>query len=247
MVGGGFRLPQPCAADGRNAVKVIRFTRSVAPIAQTTREGGKPMKLSNHRLIEDDGSPIKFHETPNHGGSLKPELLVVHFTAGRGVNNTVSWLMNPAAKASAHVVIGEDGTIVQLVPFNVVAWHAGISEWNGRKRVNDFSIGIELSNPGNLKRTGTKWRTWYGDIVEDDLVMVAPHPHGGREQGWKVYPTEQLDAAIELGTLLQQTYGFRDVVGHEDVAPGRKFDPGPAFPLERYRALLLGRADDPAA
>lgn len=202
------------------------------------------MKIADHRLTEDDGSSIQFHESPNRGGPLKPEVLVMHFTAGRSLNSSVSWLSSPVARASAHVVIGEDGRIVQLLPFNVVAWHAGESEWNGRKRVNDFSIGIELSNPGNLKRTGSKWRTWYGDEVENELVTVAPHKSGGPEQGWKIYPTQQLDAAIELGTLLVQTYGLREVVGHEDIAPNRKIDPGPAFPLERYRGLLLGRSDD---
>jgi N-acetylmuramoyl-L-alanine amidase len=75
-------------------------------------------------------------------------------------------------------------------------------------------------------------------------VLVAKHKHRDVEQGWKIYSAEQLEAAVQLGSLLVQTYGIREVVGHEDIAPGRKSDPGPAFPMERYRGLLLGRSTD---
>jgi N-acetylmuramoyl-L-alanine amidase len=207
-------------------------------------DAGGLMKIVNHRLVNDDGNPFPFRESPNHAGLLRPEILVMHFTAGRSADSSVTWLTNPAAKASAHVVIGEDGKIVQLVPLNMIAWHAGKSAYNNRVRVNEFSIGIEIANPGELHRTGSKWRTWFGGVVPDDEVIIAKHKHGGPEMGWKVYTSEQLTVAIDLGVLLVQTYQLKDVVGHEDVAPGRKVDPGPAFPMERYRGTLLGRADD---
>jgi N-acetylmuramoyl-L-alanine amidase len=208
------------------------------------------MRIDDHLLKIADGRPVPNRMSPNHGAHFvagQPDTLVIHFTAGRSADSSVAWLSNPAAKASAHVVIAEDGTITQLVPFNVVAWHAGQSKWKDRESLNRFSLGIELANPGALNRTGSKWRTWYGDPVDDDLVLVAKHKHRDVEQGWKIYSAEQLEAAVQLGSLLVQTYGIREVVGHEDIAPGRKSDPGPAFPMERYRGLLLGRSTDDVA
>lgn len=202
------------------------------------------MKIVDHRLQLDDGAPVAFRPSPNHGGALTPDTLVIHFTAGRTANGSVQWLTNPRARASAHVVIAEDGGLTQLVPFNVIAWHAGRSTWKGRDGLNRYAIGIELANPGNLKRTGSKWRTWFGTEVDSDEVLVARHKNEEVEQGWKVFPTQQLDAALELGILLVSTYGLGEVVGHDDIAPGRKIDPGPAFPIDRYRGLLLGRAEE---
>jgi N-acetylmuramoyl-L-alanine amidase len=202
------------------------------------------MKIVDHLLFTEDGSPVPQRPSPNHGGPVTPELLVMHFTAGRSAERSIQWLTNPKAKASAHLVIAEDGQITQLVPFDRVAWHAGKSEWSGRTGVNRFSLGIELANPGNLQRTGSRWRTWFGEVVDEDLVMVARHKNGGPRQGWKVFTAEQLDAAVEVASLLVEAYGLTEIVGHDDVAPGRKVDPGPAFPMERFRGLVMGRGDE---
>jgi N-acetylmuramoyl-L-alanine amidase len=205
------------------------------------------MKIVEDLLRNDDGSPLAFKASPNRGGSFAhglPDTLVVHFTAGRSAESSVRWLTDKRAKASAHVVIGEDGAITQLVPFNVVAWHAGTSKWKAREGLNRYSIGIELDNPGDLRRTGSKWRTWFGEEVDENLVLITPHKHGGPDRGWKIYPPAQLEAAIELGALLVETYGLKEVVGHDDIAPGRKKDPGPAFPMTRFRGLLFGRAEE---
>jgi N-acetylmuramoyl-L-alanine amidase len=207
------------------------------------------MKIVEDLLRNEDGSPVALKMSPNRGATFGPGLpdtLVMHFTAGRSAESSVRWLTDKRAKASAHVVIGEEGTITQLVPFNVVAWHAGTSKWKSREGLNRYSIGIELDNPGDLKRTGTKWRTWFGEEVDQDFVLVAPHKHGGPERGWKIYPPAQLEAAIELGSLLVDTYGIKEVVGHDDIAPGRKRDPGPAFPMKRYLGLIFGRAEESA-
>ena len=202
------------------------------------------MQIQQDRLFLDDGTPCPFKESPNHAGPLVPELLVLHFTAGRSAQHSVAWLANPRARASAHLVIAEDGAITQLVPFNRVAWHAGKSSFNGRAQVNQFSIGIELANPGNLHQTGSTWRTWFGEPVDSESVLAAAHKQGGPVQGWKIFTPAQLEAAIDVGALLVQTYRLKEVVGHDDIAPGRKVDPGPAFPMARYRGLVLGRADE---
>ena len=102
------------------------------------------MKIINHRLVKDDGTPIRFVDTPNKGGAMTPEFLVMHYTAGSSAEGSVAWMCNPAAKSAAHLVIGRDGGVTQLAAFNRVAWHAGQSQWAGRSGLNGFSIGIEL-------------------------------------------------------------------------------------------------------
>ncbi len=110
------------------------------------------MRINNHRLIADDGTPVRYVETPNKGGLMTPEYLIMHYTAGSSAEGSVSWMCNPAAKAAAHLVIGRDGSLTQLAPFNRITWHAGKSEWEGRSGLNGFSIGIELDNAGKLER-----------------------------------------------------------------------------------------------
>lgn len=206
------------------------------------------MKINNHRLYNDDGTPVRFADTPNKGGLMTPEYLIMHFTAGSSAEGSIAWLCNPAAKAAAHLVIGRDGSVTQLVPFNRVAWHAGQSQWAGRIGLNNFSIGIELDNAGKLERAGGQWRSAISKkMYKDEDVLVANHKHdqpGTPPGGWHEYSETQLDAAGEVGLLLMRKYQLKDVLGHEDIAPGRKVDPGPAFPMASFRARLMGRADD---
>lgn len=205
------------------------------------------LEIANHRLV---GDKVTFKETPNRGGVLAPRYLVMHYTAGRSLDSSVASLCTkkPSGNASAHIVLGRDGTIVQLAPFNVVTWHAGISQWAGQTGLNNLSIGIEMDNAGILKRVGNAYVAWFGKEYPESEVMLAEHKHGGGVQPWHVYPSAQIDRALELAELLVQTYGLEDVLGHEDIAPHRKTDPGPAFPLEAIRGHVLGReGDEPAA
>lgn len=207
------------------------------------------MKLFQHRLQRDDGTAIDFRPSDNHGGTLRPRFLVMHYTAGRSADASARWLCNPIAKASAHLVIGADGTIIQLVPFDIVAWHAGASSWKDGARklvgMNKHSIGIELDNAGKLVRQGTGFRSLsLGTEYSESEVIVATHKHQTAPAGWHVYPTAQLEAAFEVASLLVQHYRLKDVLGHEDIAPHRKFDPGPAFPMESFRTRLFGRAEN---
>ena len=206
------------------------------------------MKIQNHRLIADDGTPVRYVETPNKSGLMTPEYLVMHYTAGSSAEGSVSWMCNPAAKAAAHLVIGRDGSLTQLAPFNRVTWHAGKSEWEGRSGLNGFSIGIELDNAGKLERVGNRWISAVSKrAYPDDDVLVANHKHdrpGTPPIGWHEYSEAQLEVAAQVGLLLMEKYALKDVLGHEDIAPGRKADPGPAFPMASFRARLMGRADD---
>lgn len=202
------------------------------------------MNIRNHRLYLDGGRPCTFARSPNQSAPVEPAYLLMHYTAGRSAGSSVNWLINPAARASAHLVIGSDGGITQLVAFNRRAWHAGESRWAGRTGVNGFSIGIELDNPGALTRRASGWFTSWGDRVDDGLVFEAAHKNGGPVKGWHAFSGVQLEAAAEVASLLVDRYELKDVLGHEDVAPGRKTDPGPAFPMDSFRARVLGRAND---
>ena len=202
------------------------------------------MKIKAHRLCHDDGSPYPFRRSPNTGGKVEHEFLVMHYTAGESAESSIDYLTKKIAKASAHVVIGRDGKITQLVPFDIVAWHAGTSSWEGYDGLNHYSLGIELDNAGPLTRQGNRWKAWFGTTYGDDDVIEAVHKHETHSRGWHTFTPIQIEAALELGDLLVNFYELRDVVGHDDIAPGRKIDPGPAFPLESFRKRLLGRQDD---
>ena len=106
-------------------------------------------------------------------------------------------------KVSSHFLVRRDGGIIQFVPCRQRAWHAGMSNWQGRTRCNDFSIGIELEG--------------------SDFVPFAD---------------AQYAALARLTRYLQRTYPIRNIVGHSDIAPGRKTDPGPFFDWVRYRSVL---------
>ena len=203
------------------------------------------MQVANHLLLDDAGKDVGPANSPNHGAALaRPSLLVMHFTAGRSFDTSVKWLMDPAAKASAHVVIGRGGEVRQLVPFNVVAWHAGQSSWLGHDGCNAFSIGIELDNAGELKRQGGEWRAWFGATINPSEVMEAEHQDGGGVTGWHCYTDQQLEAALQAALGILSAYPcITDIAGHEDIAPHRKRDPGPAFPMESFKARVLGRGD----
>lgn len=202
------------------------------------------MKIVDHRLLQADGTPVPFVESPNHGEKLKPDYLILHYTATASAKGAIRWLTNPEAKASAHLVIGRDGTITQLVPFDTIAWHAGNSSWEGRVGLNRYSIGIEIDNAGKLTRHGNRWRAWFGGEYEADDVLEATHKHETTPAGWHLYTPEQLEAVLNASLAIVRHYGLKDVLGHEDIAPGRKTDPGPAFPMQSVRAHLLGRLEE---
>jgi N-acetylmuramoyl-L-alanine amidase len=201
------------------------------------------MKLIDHRLCQDDGTPYPFRESPNQGDTLQSRYLVMHYTAGPSAQHAVNWLTNTAASASAHLVIGRDGGITQLVRFDRVAWHAGKSLWNGLSGLNNYSIGIELDNAGPLTLSNGQWMAWFGTLYPPEQVIEAVHKHQADLRGWHLYTPEQLFVTLEVASLLVRQYQLLDVLGHDDIAPGRKTDPGPAFPMDSFRARVFGRGD----
>ncbi len=205
------------------------------------------MKVLNHRLVQDDGTAIPFKASANTGGALNARWLVMHYTAGRSTESSVAWLLSPLSRASAHVVIGRYGGIIQLVPFNTVAWHAGISSWQNVNGLNQHSIGIELDNAGRLDQIAGKWVSPLKIIIPDDQVRVDRHKHeshGMPPSGWQTYTPQQIESAFAVSQALINHYGLEDVIGHDDISPGRCLDPGPDFPLEHLRGTLFGQKED---
>ncbi|MDZ7754071.1 MAG: N-acetylmuramoyl-L-alanine amidase [Gammaproteobacteria bacterium] len=201
------------------------------------------MRVLRHRL-QMDGNAVPFAQSPNVGGVLEPKYLVIHFTAGSSAQGSINWLRNRAARASAHLVIARNGEVTQLVPFNRVAWHAGASEWEGLRGMNRHSIGIELDNGGRLERKGNRWCSWFSAVYPEEEVMLASHRHETEACGWHVYTSEQLEMTMEVCQVIIGKYGLHGIAGHDEIAPGRKSDPGPAFPMANFRARLFGRAED---
>ncbi len=190
---------------------------------------------------------VKIVPTPNKGGGLNPSLLIVHDTAGAlDYRGSVSWLCNPQAKASAHFVVGRAGEIVQLASCLVKTWHAGKSSYKGKPNVNDFSIGIEIANPGKLTVSpGAKVaRASFGatyDIKTYGIEFKETPSHG--PGWWMPYTQAQLDAVLSLSMAIRDRYEITSCAAHFEISPGRKIDVGPQFPLPWLKAKLEGRQD----
>ncbi|WP_294194590.1 N-acetylmuramoyl-L-alanine amidase [uncultured Sphingomonas sp.] len=149
--------------------------------------------------------------SPNFNDRVLPiTMIVLHYTGMKTAQEALDRLCDPAAEVSAHYFVDEDGTITRLVPDDRRAWHAGRAHWRGVTDVNSASIGIEIVNPG--------------------------HDHGYRD-----FPESQIDAVVRLVAHLKDTYEITrgNVVGHSDVAPQRKRDPGELFPWHRLARLRL--------
>jgi N-acetylmuramoyl-L-alanine amidase len=134
-----------------------------------------------------------------------PRLLVLHYTGMKSGADALERLCDPAApRVSAHYMVDEDGVIYSLVPEERRAWHAGVSFWRGESDINGASIGIELVNPGH-------------------------------EHGYRAFPGRQIERLIDLIDDIRGRWTIeeRDIVGHSDVAPSRKEDPGELFPWGR--------------
>ena len=151
--------------------------------------------------------------SPNHDarGDAPIDLLLLHYTGMTSAAAALDRLCDPAAKVSAHYLIDEDGTVYSMVPENRRAWHAGVAHWAGASDINARSIGIELVNPGH-------------------------------EFGYRAFPEAQIAALIPLchSILMRHPIPSARVLGHSDVAPARKEDPGEKFPWARLAKAGIG-------
>ncbi len=174
--------------------------------------------------------------------------LVIHHTCGGTAESSIEWWKNPEANgACAHFVIDRDGTVYQCRPCNVTAGHAGKSQWTDPNTgkvytgLNSCSIGIELANAGDCANDdGTAFRSQRNPagFPLPAGVRRMRHKNGGPVTAWEVYPDVQLLACEVLARELVARYNLDDVMGHEDISPGRKVDPGPCFPMTSFRGKL---------
>jgi len=139
------------------------------------------------------------------------DILLLHYTDMVSAEAALERLTDAAARVSAHYCIDEDGTIYRLVPEQRRAWHAGVSYWAGARDINDRSIGIELVNPGH-------------------------------SCGYRSFPDAQMQAleALAKGILARHPVPAHRVLGHSDVAPARKIDPGELFDWHRLAQAGIG-------
>ncbi len=200
------------------------------------------MRVIDNRLYHDDGLPCPFVPSPNVSGPLKGiEFVILHFTEGQSAQVAVNILTKKASKRSAHLVVGRDGAITQLVPFNITAWHTGPSSWKDRRGLAPYSIGIELDNAGPMVAKDGRWLSSFGKAYPPDQVFRGPHKFGGKYRAWHIFPFVQVEATIEAVAALVMTYGSLEILGHDDISPKRKWDPGPAFPMELLRGAVAAR------
>ena len=192
---------------------------------------------------EDVLTGVGFMRARNYGRGevIIPEAVVLHYTAGGKASGTISWLSeNEQAYVSAHFVVDRTGVITQMVPTNLKAFHAGISEWKGRRNLNDWSIGIEIANWGLLnEQANGVLKTWSGTVIPGSDAKYATHKYGKPSGYWECFPSAQINAVKNLCRLLCRHYSINIILGHDDVAPGRKIDPGPLFPLGDVCAYAL--------
>lgn len=201
-------------------------------------------------ILQLDGSSVEQIPSKNSSGKFAktPKIAVIHFTAGGSARSSAEWFRHPQnSNSSAHVVIGRDGTVIQCVDFGKVAWHAGKSSWHGISGLNRHSIGIELANWGALRSASGGWVTSTGKAIAEPFMGVHRNgnPDGSRRPiGWEPYPAEQFEAAKGVVGALIEEYGINEIVGHDDISPVRKSDPGPAFNMARFRACMLDARSD---
>lgn len=186
------------------------------------------MKINSDHIID-----TAIYEPIRGGNPMNVRrFLIMHFTSGASANSSINFWKSPEAKgASAHFVIDRDGKLYQCRPCNVTCGHAGVSTWTHEGRtfngLNSCTIGIEFANAGDSSNLIAKWSKL--------PPLLAKHKNGGPRCNWERYTPEQIKTGKELANVLVQRYKLDAILGHDDIAPDRKVDPGPAFPMEEIR------------
>lgn len=189
------------------------------------------MKVIDHWL--DGATRVRY---PNRQAPMNIRRFgVAHFSSGASARSSIDfWKTREAMGAVAHVIIDRDGTVYQVLPFNVMGAHAGRSRWRCPRTgkifeyLNLCSIGVEFANAGDDEALARRWSKL--------PLVVARHKNGGPVCKWEAFPEVQIQAGIAVFQAITKRYNLDDLIGHDDIAPDRKNDPGPAFPMSRVRA-----------
>jgi N-acetylmuramoyl-L-alanine amidase len=171
-------------------------------------------------FIPDSSLVARIEPSPNFGerrDGVQPDMIVLHYTGMPDAKEAVRRLCSPGTEVSAHYVVLENGDVIQCVREIERAWHAGTSAWVGETDINSRSIGIEIANPGH-------------------------------DWGYPDFPARQIAALITLcrGIMMRRSIPAHRVLGHSDVAPGRKKDPGEKLPWDLLAHSGVGHWVKPA-
>ena len=139
------------------------------------------------------------------------KFLVFHYTGMKSEKSAIKRLSDESSKVSCHYFIKKNGSIINLVPDKYISWHAGVSNWKDLKSINKYSIGVEIHNPGH-------------------------------QFGYKDFNKKQINAIRSLSLKLSKKYKFKKnkILGHSDISPDRKKDPGEKFPWELLSKYGIG-------
>ena len=154
--------------------------------------------------------------SPNYSSKTRPKgdikFLIIHYTGMQSEIESIKRLQNPKFKVSCHYLINRKGKIIQMVKEKKIAWHAGESRWKKFKNLNNYSIGIELVNKGH-------------------------------QFGYQNFSRQQISSLIKLCTKLKKKYLIKkeNFLGHSDIAPLRKADPGEKFPWKKLSKSKIGK------
>ena len=129
---------------------------------------------------------------------VRPYILLMHYTGMQSAEAAIERLTDPESGVNVHYIVDEEGRVLDLVPEECRAWHAGVSYWQGESDINSASIGVEIVNPGH-------------------------------EFGYREFPQVQMKAVLKLSQEIIKRHEIKYVLGHSDVAPERKQDPGELF------------------
>jgi N-acetylmuramoyl-L-alanine amidase len=187
----------------------------------TLRPSLAPEIALHEALSPESPAASAFIPSPNHGerpDGRRPDMLILHYTGMDDEEAALRWLCNPVSKVSAHYLVSEAGEVVQLVAESRRAWHAGLGAWAGEFDMNNCSIGIEIANAGHPAGLPPFREAQIASVVALCRDIVAR---------WAIHPGR--------------------VLGHSDVAPGRKLDPGERFPWARLHEEGIGHWVKPAA
>jgi N-acetylmuramoyl-L-alanine amidase len=181
------------------------ISQAELPVRRTSASPS-PLTASSMKFFPDSSVVSDVIASANYGdrrNGRAPDMIVLHYTGMHDAEVAIRRLTVAGTEVSAHYIVREDGRIIQSVPENLRAWHAGAATWGTETDVNSASIGIEIIN-------------------------------GGHDYELPAYPLRQIAAVIALckGIMIRRNISRERVLGHSDVSPGRKQDPGEKFPWQ---------------
>jgi N-acetyl-anhydromuramyl-L-alanine amidase AmpD len=201
--------------------------------------------VKDHKLFTTNGLQYQFITPhPNNFDAdrrlIGPKYLIIHTTDGIVMESTINSFRNGNHGASAHLLVGRDGGVVQFVDFNTVAYHCGFSYWEGEIDLNQFSIGIEVDNGGFLSHADGVWK-WKTTIIPDDEVTQVRYWKNTGKLGWHKFTDIQLKVLREIVQALKEHYDLQVVLGHDVINLAERVDPGPLFPRGEFEQLVSGK------